>query len=51
MKIEYKETGEVRCPEYGEYFRNLRGIPIQARFDFHASEFPILEQIITEDDE
>jgi len=42
MKLTYEETGEVRPPRAGEWFRTPRGGEMQARFDFTQQEFPIL---------
>ena len=49
MSIDYKyvETGQVRPPNTGEWFRTSRG-PQQARFDFGELSFPILEMRVIE---
>ena len=45
INIRWEETGEVRPPRQGEYFRNPRGFEEQARFDFRATSFPILRLV------
>lgn len=50
MNIKYEETGEKRPPYAGEWFKNSRGWAEQARFDFSATSFPIMKQIIIYDD-
>lgn len=50
-KIVYEETGEVRPPRRGEWFRGYNGVEDQARFDFFIQSFPILRMRIVELDE
>jgi len=49
IKIIYEDTGEVRSPMKGEWFRNTRGFPERAMFDFQAIRLPITKQIVTEE--
>lgn len=46
--LTYEETGEVRPPRAGEWFRGYNGGPDQARFDFSCQAFPILRQLLKE---
>jgi hypothetical protein len=46
--VVWKETGEVRPPQCGEWFLNSRGCPEQAIFDFEATELPIMRLVKTE---
>lgn len=45
MELRYEETGEVRPPRAGEWFRTSRGGEERARFDFSVSPLPILKEI------
>ena len=47
VTVKYVDTGETRCPMAGEWFRSERGCPEQARFDFEATQFPILRMVVT----
>jgi hypothetical protein len=47
IAITYEATGEYREPMQGEWFEGNRGYPLQARFDFQATQYRILRQIIT----
>lgn len=47
-RLVYGETGEVRPPRKGEWFRGLRGGVVLARFDFTAQDFPILREELDE---
>jgi len=51
MKITYQETGEVRPPLAGEWFRGIKGWEVRADFDFTEQSFPILREVLIEDDE
>jgi hypothetical protein len=44
------ETGEVRPPRAGEWFRGYNGFENQARFDFSEQSFPILRMEIKDDE-
>lgn len=46
MELIYEETGEVRPPRAGEWFKTPRGGEERARFDFSVQEFPILREIL-----
>lgn len=46
--IRWEETGEVRPPLTGEWFRGYRGFEERARFDFKTQSFPILRLIVEE---
>lgn len=46
--IQWKETGEIRPPNMGEWFRGSRGQFEQARFDFTATSHPIMAMVVTE---
>ena len=54
LQITYEPTGEYRPPRAGEWFRDQNGVhggtgaAEQALFDFHATSFEILREIITE---
>lgn len=50
LTITYEETGEVRPPMAGEWFRGINGIA-QAGFAFSEQSFPILRQRIVEHDD
>ena len=41
ITVKYVDTGETRCPQAGEWFRDHRGCPVQAIFDFAATRHPI----------
>lgn len=45
MELRYEETGEVRPPRAGEWFRTSRGGEERARFDFSATSLPILREV------
>lgn len=47
VRVDYEPTGEVRAPRRGEWFQGTNEAPTQARFDFHAQEFPILREVVT----
>lgn len=47
--IKYVPTGSHRAPMAGEWFRGTNGMPTQARFDFNATTFDILEEVIEVD--
>jgi hypothetical protein len=49
MRIVYEETGEVRPPREGEWFRGYKGIEDRARFDFTIQKFPILRMLVVDD--
>ena len=49
-EMNWKLTGEIRCPLQGEWFQDNRGHPQQARFDFSEQKFPILTQEPTDPD-
>lgn len=44
MTLTYEETGEVRPPRFGEWFRTPRGGEERARMDFKHQSFPILRE-------
>jgi hypothetical protein len=44
MKLTYEETGEVRPPKAGEWFKTPQGGEKLARFDFSGQSFPILTE-------
>jgi hypothetical protein len=46
ITIKYEPTGEYREPTTGEWFMGNRGYPVQARFDFQATKFQIVRQVI-----
>jgi hypothetical protein len=48
--MNFTETGEVRPPRAGEWFRASNGGAEQARFDFTVTSFPILCCAIVSDD-
>jgi len=48
LDIVYHETGVVRAPMAGEWFRGYKGFPVQARSDFECQKFPILEMEVVE---
>lgn len=47
LKMQFEETGEVRCPRTGEWFMGTHG-PDQARFDFECQRLPILRLVFEE---
>ena len=49
MTLRYEETGEVRPPSRGEWFRGVSGVPQQAQFDFRVQSFPILREVVEEE--
>ena len=50
-EIVYEETGEVRPPRCGEWFRGYLDSPVRARSDFVIQSFPILRMRLVQDDE
>ena len=46
----FTDTGEIRPPRAGEWFRASNGGAEQARFDFTVTPFPILRCVIVTDD-
>lgn len=48
-KLEFTETEETRPPMAGEWFRNCRGIPEIAMFDFSCQSLAILQLSIKEE--
>ena len=50
FKLLYEETGEVRPPRAGEWFRSPQGWEVRAEFDFHEQSFPILIQRLVPDE-
>ncbi len=50
IKIKYENTGDIRCPKEGEWFRNPRGVPEKAMFDFSSIKLPIVKQVIIEEE-
>lgn len=49
MRLRYEETGEVRPPQAGEWFRGNSGNPVRAQFDFDTTSFPILREVLEEE--
>ena len=47
-KTKFTETGEIRSPKEGEWFKGFKNYPVRARFDFEATEFPILKREVIE---
>ena len=43
--IQWRETGQIRPPKRGEWFRGYRGQIVLAEFNFTDQSFPILELI------
>ncbi len=48
ISVKYVDTGVTRCPMAGEWFRDNKGCPVQARFDFEATQFLILRMEVSE---
>jgi len=46
--LRYEETGEVRPPFAGEWFRGYKGYPVRAMFDYSVQSFPILRVMLIE---
>ena len=46
MDFVYEDTGEIRPPREGEWFRGIGNVPRRAYFDFHVQSFPILRMIV-----
>jgi len=46
--LRYEETGEVRPPLAGEWFRGCNGYPVRAMFDYSVQSFPILREMLIE---
>ena len=44
--LKYVPTGEIREPREGEFFKGDRGNIVQAMFDFRATFFPIMKEIV-----
>jgi hypothetical protein len=43
--LRYEETGEIRPPRVGEFFKGSVGVE-RARFDFRTQSFPIMREIL-----
>jgi len=48
-RIVFRETGEVRPPLAGEWFRGNGGQAVEAMNDFQIQRFPILTMSIEDD--
>lgn len=50
MNIRFEETGEIRCPLEGEFFKEPNGFVNQAIFNFSVLKFSIMRMILKKEE-